>query len=511
MLNFYDTRTGEISDKSFSQVVLQGLADSGGLFAPASLPVLNAEELAHLGTLSYAQAAAFVFERLGIDFDANQIAMICADSYGDNFDIGSVTGLTQLDDDTHILELWHGPTSAFKDMALQCMPIFFSASLAKEREFGRAKNDVLVLVATSGDTGKAALEGFKDRAGCSICVLFPEQGVSAIQRKQMVSQAGDNVDVIGVRGNFDDCQTMVKEVFNDREFAAYLESEHGLVLSSANSINFGRLMPQIVYYLTAPMQLAAAGKLVGDGLVDVVVPTGNFGNILAAYYAKKMGSPIGKLICASNENNILPDFIETGTYDISSRSFVETPSPSMDILISSNLERLLFHLSDSTRVKEWMESLRTSLRYEVDEETLGAIQGLMDAGYVTNDESLKEIKRIWDEQGYLMDPHTAVAFKVGQELRTKGRALLVVSTAHWAKFAADVLKGLSGVGYKDALDAELASHSEYEQLDDIAALARGAAPIPANIAELEKLEVRFKEVIDNKKEALLSYLKEALS
>lgn len=494
MTMFVDTRQGRPTGLHFSDVILKGIADSGGLYVAETLPVLSIEELDGLADMSYAEAAAFVFGALGIDFSTDEIHTICEASYGENFDTPKTVEIVSLGNDLHILELWHGPTSAFKDMALQCMPRFFSAALRKQHEAGFPERTRHILVATSGDTGKAALEGFAEREGCAITVLYPSAGVSEIQRKQMVTQRGSNVDVLGVEGNFDDCQTIVKQIFADKDFNDTLLTEKNTLLSSANSINFGRLMPQIVYYLTSCAHLRKTGALQEGQLLDVCVPTGNFGNILAAYYAKLMGAPIGTLICASNENNILADFIATGTYDISDRAFIETPSPSMDILISSNLERLLYHLSGPEAVRDWMAELTAKQRFSVDEKTLGLLQELFRGDFVTNEDSVLAIARFYEKYDYLCDPHTAVALEVAE--RTAGdRPVLIVSTAHWAKFAPDVLRALTNTSASDELKEPYASLTAFDQLRTITRLAAHAAPIPATLASLETDENRFSRTV----------------
>jgi len=507
-LRFFDTRSEELTPYTFTEVVLRGIADSGGLFAPKSLPQFSRSDLIALADLPYWQRAAELYRRCEIDLDDETIDALMQESYGEQFGHPAVAPVRDLGDGTFLLELWHGPTSAFKDMALQCMPRFFSAAIAKHQAAETLSRDVLILVATSGDTGKAALDGYADRPHTSIAVLYPADGVSDIQRKQMVTQAGDNVVVFGVRGNFDDCQTTAKQVFADPQFAALL-AERDLQLSSANSINFGRLLPQVAYYLSATADLIATGALPEGATVDVSVPTGNFGNILAAYYAQQMGAPIGRLICASNENDVLADFIETGTYDISERAFVKTPSPSMDILVSSNLERLLFEIAGPKKTAQWMQELAAVGRYTVDPDTLAQIQGTFSAGAVTNDESLGSIRAVWDTHGQLLDPHTAIAYRVGAEHRTEN-PLLVVATAHWAKFAPDVLRGLTGTAAGNALEGAYAGHTEFDMLRDIAALAPGAAPAPHALTSLESEPERFTAVIgsgpDATREALVRWL-----
>jgi threonine synthase len=382
------------------------------------------------------------------------------------------------------------------------MPLFFSESVEMLRVRGQAENDFLILVATSGDTGKAALEGFADREHTGIVVFYPDGGVSDIQRKQMVTQRGENVGVFGVRGNFDDCQNAVKAAFADPEFNEWLRTEHALELSSANSINWGRLLPQIAYYVSAYADMVASGGVKPGQLMDICVPTGNFGNILGAYYAREMGVPIGRLICASNENRVLADFISTGVYDISERPFVTTPSPSMDILISSNLERLLYHLAGETRVREWMSSLSSTGRFQVDRDTFAAMRDLFTGDWVTNDEGLATIKRIFDETGYLMDPHTAVAWEVAERMRGED-PVLIVSTAHWAKFGTDVLKALLEIAYASPLPEKYDNMSGVELLGRVQEIAGDScACVPAALAGLESAEERFTSVTDAGREGV---------
>ena len=386
-----------------------------------------------------------------------------------------------------VLELWHGPTLAFKDMALQCMPLFFSQALGQARVRDPKTLDFLILVATSGDTGVAALNGFADRAHTKIVVFYPDAGVSALQELQMVTQPGDNLSVFRLGGDFDDCQNSVKAVFDDGAFAEELAAEHGLALSSANSINWGRLMPQIAYYVSAYADMAALGHLRPGDPLDVCVPTGNFGNILAAYYAQRMGVPIGRLLCASNSNNVLSDFIDTGVYDISSRGLVKTPSPSMDILISSNLERLLYDLcGDPAVIRGWMKDLKESGRFEVDVATRAQLASMLVGAWVDNDTCLRTIGEVHERHGYLLDPHTAVAWKVAEELGGEGAPVLVVSTAHWSKFAADVVRGLRGIAAGEPIPGEEDDVALLDRVVELApggrgagAAARGARPCPS--------------------------------
>lgn len=493
-VRYLDTRSLSDHRPTFSEVVIAGIAPGGGLFVPERLPSFTLEEVLAFEQLCYAERAVRVFEAFGIDIPSERLRELVCAAYGEQWDDPRVAPVEEVVAGVHVLELWHGPTSAFKDLALQCMPLLFSESIAMQRAAGALDEDFLILVATSGDTGKAALEGFADRKHTSIVVFYPADGVSEIQRKQMVTQRGSNVAVFGVRGNFDDCQSAVKEVFGDSHFNDELRKVWRLRLSSANSINWGRLLPQVVYYVSAYADMVAAGGVKPGHPIDVCVPTGNFGNILGAYYAKRIGVPIGRLICASNENNVLSDFIATGVYDIRDRRFVQTPSPSMDILISSNLERLLYHLAGPEAVRGWMADLAKRRRFQVDQQTFHAVRELMTGDFVTNDESLATIRRVHEETGYLLDPHTAVAWEVAERTRAEN-PVLVVSTAHWAKFGRDVAKALLRIAYDDELSEPYRSLSDTELLDRVAELAPRAAAIPRALSELDALTERFTGVV----------------
>jgi len=501
LTHYRDTRALDPTPRSFTDVVIKGIADGGGLYVPERLPELELATVLELATLPYHRRAFEVFRRFGLDVPETRQTELLAEAYGANFDHPAVAPVVEAAAGMHLLELWHGPTSAFKDMALQCMPLFFSEAVAMRRATGADVPDFLVLVATSGDTGKAALEGFADRPSTRIAVLYPARGVSEVQRRQMVTQHGENVAVFGVEGNFDDCQNAVKAAFADPDFNATLRREHHTALSSANSINWGRLLPQVAYYVSAYADVAAAGALRPGAPLDVCVPTGNFGNILAALYAKRMGVPIGRLLCASNENNVLADFIATGTYTVEGRPFVSTPSPSMDILVSSNLERALYELCrDPERIREWMTDLTAEGSFTVDPDTRAAMQELFVGDYVDNDESLATIRRVLTDTGRLLDPHTAVAWAVAE--RQKGDApILVVSTAHWAKFGVDVYKALRGIRHRDPLPAEAADFSEFELLAQVLGLAPGET-IPAGLAGLETAPVRFSTTIGRTRDAV---------
>ena len=509
---YVDTRGAVEQPVPFTKAVVEGLAPGGGLFVPERIPSLSLDEICGLAELPYAQRAARVYGSFDGDLTSEQLERITNEAYGDNFDTPEICPITPLPDDIYMLELWHGPTSAFKDMALQCLPRFFSTSAAELRARGELDDTHMILVATSGDTGKAALEGFRDVDGISIGVMYPDGGVSDIQFKQMATQRGDNVTVWGVRGNFDDCQTGAKNVFGDEAFADELHRDFHVALSSANSINWGRLMPQIVYYISAYAQLVTEGRVERGNEIDVCVPTGNFGNILAAYYARRMGTPIRRLLCASNENRVLTDFINSGVYDISERTFVKTPSPSMDILVSSNLERQLFELTgrDAEAIKGWMADLREKRGFKVDEDTFAKMSELYAAGSVDNETCLSTVREVFGSCGYLMDPHTAVAYKVAANLREEGVPVVVASTAHWAKFGNNVYRALHEIPLVDDLPADVATLTGCE-LNRLIADETGATGIPAGLAELDDLPIRFKEVIDGNADAIREAIRDFLA
>lgn len=499
---YVDTRGAAGEPVPFTQAVINGLAQGGGLYVPEELPTLSLDEICALARLPYAQRAAAIYKAFNVDLPDEAIDELMGRAYGDNFDDEAICPITSLDESTHILELWHGPTSAFKDMALQCLPHFFSASAEKLHEEGTLDHEFMILVATSGDTGKAALEGFKGVDGVSIGVLFPDGGVSDIQRKQMVTTTGDNVQVWAVRGNFDDCQTGVKHAFADEKFAEKLLDEYRIALSSANSINWGRLLPQVVYYISSYAELVAAGKIEAGCPIDVCVPTGNFGNILAAWYAKQIGVPIERLLCASNDNRVLTDFINTGTYDISDREFILTSSPSMDILVSSNLERQLFELTgrNGEAIRQWMADLADARCFRVDAETFRRVRENFSADSVDNATCLATIREVLDAHDYLLDPHTAVAYAAAQNLRGEN-PVLIASTAHWAKFGNNVYRAIHGIEPSGELPADVAALTGCE-LNKLIAEETDKHHIPAGLANLDTMQVRFTEVIDNDVEAI---------
>ena len=506
---YLDTRGQTVSPLPFSKAIIQGLADGGGLFVPQKLPDLTIDDIVGLAELPYARQAAKVYSWFGVDFTDSQIETLMQVSYGDNFASPDIAPVVEAAPYTYMLELTHGPTAAFKDLALQCLPNFFSAALEKAPDFTAADaplSDIplhLMLVATSGDTGSAALAGFKDRDHTGVIVYYPQDGVSATQKHQMTAADGNNLGVFAVAGNFDDCQTAVKAVFNDSAFAALL-AKRNVYLSSANSINWGRLLPQIVYYVSAYAKLVAQGALQAGQKIDVCVPTGNFGNILAAWYAREIGTPIEQLYCASNENHVLTDFINTGTYDISNRSFSITPSPSMDILVSSNLERQLYELNghNPESIRQWMSDLNNQRSFRVDEGTFAALRKDFRADWIDNEDSLATIREVWAAHQYLLDPHTAVAWKVAERLRpTPETPVLVVSTAHWAKFADDVYRALNGLTASAALPPEVAGLSSSELIGLIQKQCPSAL-IPRPLAELDGRKIRFKETVTGTLESL---------
>lgn len=467
-----------------AQAIAKGLSEDGGLFVPEVLTSLSENAIETMCAMSYQQRAVYIMGSFLDDFTAAEVTSFAENAYNTrNFHNPYIAPVHTLFEDTHFLELWHGPTCAFKDMALQILPYLLTASLEKTGE----KKEVCVLVATSGDTGKAALEGFCDVDRTKILVFYPENGVSDVQRLQMTTQLGHNVGICAVRGNFDDAQTGVKGIFSDSEMKRELEGM-GYMLSSANSINWGRLLPQIVYYISAYCDLVNSKKITLGDKINVCVPTGNFGNILAAYYAKKMGLPIKRLICASNENNVLTDFIKTGVYD-RNRDFYTTISPSMDILVSSNLERLLFDVSGNNAdlIKTYMKSLRDKGNYTVSPDMYNQIDKLFWSGYCSDEKTGQVINATYKKYGYLIDTHTAVAFDVLNHYRhdTGDRTpALIVSTANPYKFCGSVLSALGEECKASGLEL-------IKELSDVT----GVAP-PKSLLELSGRSERFKDVVD---------------
>jgi len=445
-MKYLSTRGNAYANESYTAII-KGLADDGGLFLPSTIPQIDIKELCSKN-LDYNEMAYEVLSTFLSDYGEDVLMKCINSAYDNTFDNDKVTPVVKLDDNTYVLELWHGPTAAFKDVALQLLPHL----LVEGKHKLNLDEETVILVATSGDTGKAALSGFMDVDGTRVLCFYPKDGVAQLQEIQMNSQKGKNVSVVSVKGNFDDTQTGVKTIFADKEQEAKLK-EKGMAFSSANSINFGRLCPQIVYYFSAYCQMVANEELnIGDE-IDVVVPTGNFGNILAGWYAKKMGVPIGRLICASNQNNILTDFLDNGTYD-TKREFYKTMSPSMDILISSNLERLLAEVSakDSDMINSLMSSLNKEGKYTLDTKVLENILRDFDGGFAGEDETLKAIKDVWCKYNYLMDTHTAVAYSVCSKSSKSKNKKVILSTANPYKFPDSALKALGHKVYKDGFD-----------------------------------------------------------
>ena len=490
---YKSTRSTEKPNATSAQIIKQGLASDGGLFVPESIPTLTSEEIASLCKESYPVRAAKILAKFLTDYTEEELLADCVAAYDPKSFVGGAAPLVSLDHTLEILELWHGPTAAFKDMALQIMPRLLSRALLKTGE----ERTALILVATSGDTGKAALEGYRDIDRVKIMVFYPVDGVSRVQKLQMATQLGENVSVCAIEGNFDDAQTGVKVIFGDESMAEKL-NENGYFFSSANSINWGRLAPQIVYYVSAYCDLLNAGKCKMGESFNVCVPTGNFGNIFAAYLAKLMGLPIHKLICASNSNNILTDFLRTGTYD-RNRDFYLTMSPSMDILISSNLERLLYFVAGSEKTAAYMDALKKNGCYTVESAVLEEIQSNFIGYFADEAETAKTIASVWSEHGYLADTHTAVAIHAAKEyVKDSGdnRPMVVDSTASPYKFANNVYRAVSGKNPDGDLEA----------LEQLRSLTDTAIPYP--LADLAKRQVRFTEVVKKEEmaDAVLRYL-----
>lgn len=481
-MKYYSTRsTTKDSPKTSAEVIKQGLAEDGGLFMPEHIPTIDAAFIEKLCPLSYPERAAEILSLFLTDYTYDELLTCATAAYGETFDGFAAPVSMLVGDDLRVLELWHGPTCAFKDMALQIMPRLLSLALKKTGETRTAH----ILVATSGDTGKAALEGYKDVEQVKITVFYPEDGVSRMQKLQMATQEGENVKVYAIKGNFDDAQTGVKKIFADAAFNQTLDA-NGMFLSSANSINWGRLAPQIVYYVSAYCDLLKENDIALGETVDVTVPTGNFGNIFAAYIAKQMGLPICRLICASNKNNILTDFLASGTYD-RNRKFYTTMSPSMDILISSNLERLLYTVVGAEKTAAYMHALNTEGHYTVDAEAKHKIDENF-LGYFCDEELTKQtIRDTFANDHYLCDTHTAVGLAAARQyIAAHGgtRKIVLASTASPYKFANDVYTALTGKVADDELSA-LAALATYSHTE-----------IPAPLADIDKRPVRFTKTVD---------------
>lgn len=464
-----------------SEAILKGLADDGGLFVPTEIPKLDVS-IEELSKMTYQQVAYEVMKLYFTDFTEEELKNCINKAYDSKFDTEEIAPLAEVDG-AYYLELFHGKTIAFKDMALSILPHLLTTSAKKNN----VKNEIVILTATSGDTGKAAMAGFADVPGTRIIVFYPNGGVSPIQEKQMVTQKGNNTYVVAIEGNFDQAQSGVKAIFGDKELAKEMD-EKGFQFSSANSINIGRLVPQVAYYVYAYAKLYAEGKIAKDQLINVDVPTGNFGNILAAYYAKNMGLPIAKLICASNENKVLFDFFKTGEYD-KNREFILTTSPSMDILISSNLERLIYKIAgnDASKNTELMNGLKNEGKYEITDAMKAELTDFY-GNYTTEEETAKIIKDTYEKTGYVMDTHTAVAACVYKKYINEtgdDKVTVIASTASPFKFTRSVM---------DAIDPKYDALSDFELVDELSKIAN--VKVPNAIEEIRNAEVRHNNLVE---------------
>ena len=479
-MNYRSTRNNTIR-KNDKTALLQGLSEDGGLFV---LENFNEKKIDLKNLLDkFYTDIAFEVLKLFFSFDESKLKSVIEKAYS-KFSTSKVTPLVELKD-AHVLELFHGPTSAFKDVALTLLPYLIQLALEGSDQ------EILILTATSGDTGKAALEGFKDVDQTEIIVFYPKNGVSKIQELQMKTQEGKNTKVCAIEGNFDDAQTAVKNIFLDEELQKKLGKKK---FSSANSINIGRLTPQIVYYIVAYIDLVKNKKINLGDKINFVVPTGNFGDILAGYYAKKLGLPVNKLVCASNKNNVLYDFLTTGIYD-RNREFLKTISPSMDILISSNLERLLYDLSgsDDKYIKSLMDELKQSGKYQVNADILAKLKAEFGSGYASDEETSQVIKKVWDEEKYLLDPHTAVAYKVMLEQNLEGETV-VLSTASPYKFCTSVANAVLNITDED----------EFKLMEKLHEFTK--VPVPENLKNLNSKEIRHSDLV--KREDMAKYILE---
>lgn len=471
----YKSTRSEDGALKASEAILKGLADDGGLFVPIELPELD-KSMKELAGMKYQEVAYEVMKLFFTDFTEEELKKCIDKAYDEKFDTEEIAPLAQVKDPYH-LELFHGPTIAFKDMALQILPHLLTTSAKKNG----VENDIVILTATSGDTGKAALAGFANVEGTKIIVFYPDGGVSPIQEKQMVTQKGDNTHVVAIKGNFDEAQTGVKNIFNNKELAEEMASK-GFQFSSANSINIGRLIPQVAYYVYSYAKLLAEDKIEDGEKINVVVPTGNFGNILAAFYAKNIGTPIDKLICASNENKVLYDFFGTGEYD-KNREFILTSSPSMDILISSNLERLIYHAAgnDAAKNKAFMDDLASGGKYVITDEMRAKLTDFV-GDFADEQETADTIKRIYEDTGYIMDTHTSVARCVYDKYVEKtddNKVTVIASTASPFKFTRAVM---------NAIDSKYETMEDFELVDELSRI--GNIEIPNAIEEIRNADIR---------------------
>ncbi len=482
-MKYFSTRDLNKSSFESAEVIKKGLASDGGLFVPNALPNITEAEIIKLCGMTYAERAAYVLSKFLTDYTYDELLEDCNNAYCENSFQGGAAPLCKVTDKIYSLELWHGPTAAFKDMALQIMPRLLSRALVKTGE----DNTALILVATSGDTGKAALEGYKDVDGVKIMVFYPVDGVSKVQKLQMATQTGGNVNVCAIKGNFDDAQNGVKKIFSDDTAKAKL-LDNSYILSSANSINWGRLAPQIVYYISAYCDLISKGEIKYGEKVNVCVPTGNFGNIFAAYIAKRMGLPLATLICASNDNNVLTEFLKTGTYD-RNRKFYTTISPSMDILISSNLERLLYFTAGTERTVNYMKQLSERGSYTVSDDVKACIDETFIGFYADENSTRRTLAHYYKDYGYLADTHTSVALDCAEQYINKTgdtKKIIVASTASPYKFAADVFEAITGKS----------ASADTGALDDLSKLT--ATEISYPLRGLSERKINFDTIIESK-------------
>lgn len=478
---FYKSTRNSDLKVTASQAILQGLSVEGGLFLPSEIPALD-KSLKELSAMNYREVAYEVMKLFLTDFTEEELKHCINSAYDSKFDCEEIVPLAEAGG-AYYIELFHGSTIAFKDMALSILPHLMTTSAKKNN----IKNDIVILTATSGDTGKAALAGFDSVPGTKIIVFYPKGGVSFIQERQMVTQAGENTKVIGIKGNFDDAQTGVKKMFADEALKAELDSK-GYQFSSANSINIGRLVPQIVYYVFSYAKLLAEGKIADGEKINIVVPTGNFGNILAAYIGKQMGLPVNKLICASNENKVLFDFFKTGVYD-KNRDFTLTNSPSMDILISSNLERLIYIIAgeDSAKNSEFMASLNTTGKYEITADMKAKLDDFY-GGFATEADTLARIGKLYGDTGYVIDTHTAVASHVYEQYKAETgdtTKTVIASTASPFKFVGNVMK---------AVAPEVTADDDFALCDKLSELAR--VDVPKAVEEIKTAPVKHDTVVE---------------
>lgn len=492
-MQFFSTRDKSVKI-SASKAIITGIAPDGGLYVPCEFPKLTLDEIKSLESMDYAERTAFILSKYLTEYNFERLTSACKKAYA-KFD-GDPAPVVKVDDNEYVLELYHGPTHAFKDMALTVLPFLLKEGCTLNGQ----KENVLILTATSGDTGKSALEGFKDNDGVKIMVFYPDEGVSKMQKLQMITQEGDNVNVCAVKGNFDDCQSAVKRIFNDSEVRKTI-ADNGYKFSSANSINFGRLAPQIAYYFSAYSDLAQVGEIEYGEKVNFCVPTGNFGNILACYYAKQMGLPVGKMICASNKNNILTDFFHTGSYDVN-REFYKTTSPSMDILISSNLERLVFEFSgrSDTLTAERMKALSTKGIYSITDKEREDLSKEFYAGFATEEETFDTINSYFEDYDYATEPHTAIGLKVARDFKEEfgeDEKVVCLSTASPYKFPTDVLKAMTGKELQDPFKAS-------EKIADLTAM-----PMPESLNKLMVAKKRFTNTVtrENLLDEVLKFIK----